>query len=216
MASNFKQALQELTGFGEHEAAAEAKVPQEQKETAYQVPEYKPETVEFDVKSDVKIEEKVEFETPVQAEAGMATCITSGMVIRGEVESENNITNYGEIYGNVTTTGNITSYRKIAGDVKADNMVLLGARVDGDVTLSGNMKVGEESVLVGNIDCKNIQVLGKIQGDLSIKESVVLQKKALIVGNITSTEFVSEPGTKIRGSVSAWEEEDFDVDKIFG
>lgn len=216
MASNFKQALQELTGFGESETA-DANVPQNENETvAYSEPAYNPNAADFEVKTEVKIEDKMEFETPTQAEAGNVTCITSGMVIKGEVVSKNNITNYGEIYGDVTTSGDIISYKKIAGNIKACNAALLGARVDGDVTLTGNMKVGEESVLVGNIESRNIQVLGKIQGNLSIKDSVVLQKKALVVGNITSTEFVSEPGTKIRGSVSAWEDEAFDVEKIFG
>lgn len=216
MANNFKQALQELTGFGEQEAAETAAVPQEEKEVVYKEPEYKPTAMDFEVKTDVKIENTMDFAAPVQAEADAVTCITSGMVIRGEVESTNDIISHGEVHGNVTTTGDITSYKKIAGDIKAGNLVLLGARVDGNVSLSGNMKVGEESILVGNIECKNIQVLGKIQGNLSIKESVVLQKKALVVGDITSTEFVSEPGTKIRGSVSAWEDEEIDVDKLFG
>ncbi len=215
MANNFKQALQELTGFGEAETG-EVSVPQAKEETVYAAPKAESVSIDFDVKTDVVIENKIDFDSSMQVNAGNATCITSGMVIRGEVESTNNINNYGEIYGNVTTSGDISSYKKITGDVKAGNAVLLGARQDGNVVLSGNMKIGEDSVLVGNVECKNIQVLGRVQGDLSIKESVVLQKKALVVGDITSAEFMSEPGTKIRGSISAWTDEELDIEKLFG
>ena len=196
--NNFTQALRELTGFddaGSSEKAAE--MPERNYSAASSRFADAFDTEAPDVNPQVA--SAAEFET-VAVEGG-CTQITPNMVIKGDVIANDDLLIDGQVYGNVTTSANISASSLIIGDIKGENIGLSSARVKGNISLDGNLQVGEKTIVVGDINSGNIKISGKIKGNLDVADSAVLMSGALVSGNITADQILTEAGARINGAV---------------
>ncbi len=186
MKNNFTQALKELTGF-----------------------DNEPNMVETEVREDV-----VSFEEVVNTSSDEKTHITSTMVIKGDIKSKDNVLNEGEIFGEVETSENITSSGLVIGNVSARNMLMNGARLRGNINLEGNLSVKENSVIVGNVNCDNLDLEGKVKGDCEIKAFAKMGQNAYLLGNVVADDIQTEQGAKIIGTITT-RTGDLDMDSDF-
>jgi len=206
MKSNFTQALKELTGFdGE---------PNEKAAPAYEFTENM-ESASFDT---IKVEEPVvTYKEFSDASSEESTRITATMVIKGNIESKDNIFVNGEVVGDIKTSANINATNLILGNVSASEMFLNNARVRGNITLNGDFMVGNNSVVVGDIKCSNLTVAGKIKGNCNVDKTTALSKEAYISGDIATDNIATEPRAKINGAVTIiGGTQDIDADFDFG
>ena len=185
MKNNFTQALKELTGFDSEPS------------------------IETSVREDV-----ISLEEVVNTSNEEKTHITSTMVIKGDIKSKDNVINEGEIFGEIDTTENITSSGLVIGNVSARNMLMNGARHRGDIALEGNLAVRENSVVVCNVNCDNLDLAGKIKGDCDVKTFAKMKQSAYIFGNVIADDFETEQGAKIIGTITT-RTGDLDLDSDF-
>src|SRR5687767_15078304 len=90
----------------------------------------------------------------------------------------------------------------INGEVKGDEDLLIQGRVDGSVTLKEHaVTVGPEGEVKADIGARVITVEGKVEGNLSAQEQVILRNSARVQGNITAPRVVLEDGARFRGGV---------------
>jgi len=209
MKNNFTQAFKELTGF-------DISTPDETETKAdFAGNDMKREPVSFDApKVDQKVVTYKEF-----SEQSNENCtkITSTMTIQGDLKSEDDIFVNGQVIGNIKTEANLTSTNLILGDVAAQNVRLNGARIKGDLDLRGDLMVGEQAVVVGNIKCENLNTSGKIKGNCAVQEGAGFSEKAYLLGDIEAKELSTQQGAKIVGSINIMTDEpDIDADFDFG
>ena len=69
----------------------------------------------------------------------------------------------------------------IAAVIFADN-----AQITGEVVSEGAVKVGQSSVIIGNITAKSAVIAGAVKGDIDVQGPVVLDASAIVMGNIKS------------------------------
>jgi len=195
--NNFTQALRELTGFDEAESSE--KVVQETAEAPKASTRYAEafQTEAREVKPQVA--PAVDFQFALSNEN--CTQITPNMVIKGDIKANDDLMVDGQVYGNITTSANISASSLVIGDIKGENISLSSAKVKGNISLDGNLQVGEKTIVVGDINAGNIQVAGKIKGNLDLADSAVLLSGALISGNIAANEILTEAGARINGSI---------------
>ena len=94
----------------------------------------------------------------------------------------------------------------INGEVTGDEDLLIQGRVDGSVTLKQNaVTVGPEGEVKADIGARVITVEGKVDGNLSAQEQVILRGSARVQGNITAPRVVLEDGARFRGGVDMGE-----------
>jgi cytoskeletal protein CcmA (bactofilin family) len=89
----------------------------------------------------------------------------------------------------------------VRGNVRGDgNLEILG-RVEGDVTVDGDIVLGEEAQVRGNVTGAQLSVAGAVQGDLRGTESVLIERGGRVVGDLSAPRIGVAPGALVRGSV---------------
>lgn len=137
---------------------------------------------------------------PVKNEIA-STVISRSMVIEGEIVSSSDIDIYGDVKGSIKTTGDIKVTGKIIGDIVGDNFTLTGCAIQGNIQAKGNVVIGTNTVIVGNISAENIKINGKVKGNLKINSSSEFLENALLAGDVHSQSISMSQGAKLHGNV---------------
>jgi cytoskeletal protein CcmA (bactofilin family) len=88
------------------------------------------------------------------------------------------------VTGNIQLKGNIIIYGKVAGDISTD----------GAITVSTTARIH------GQLNGENLNIGGKVEGNVVAKSKVVLGEMALLKGDISASQIVIEDGARFEGS----------------
>ena len=155
---------------------------------------------------------------PVQDDT-QSTVISRSMVISGEITSEGDIDIYGDVKGSVKTNGDIKATGKIVGDLAGNSFTLNGCTIQGNITARGNVIVGLNTVIIGDIVADSIKLNGKVKGNLSIAKVSEFLENALLAGDVHSQTISMSQGAKLHGNVSVAldsSQSEKEFDSIFG
>jgi len=95
-----------------------------------------------------------------------------------------NIIGFGsEIKGEVTTTG----------DIRIDGTLT------GNISVTGKIVIGETGRIVGNVFCKQCDVIGFVEGNISTQDMLSLKASSNVVGDMICLKLSIEPGAKFSG-----------------
>lgn len=128
--------------------------------------------------------------------------ITKGTMIEGNIVSEGSVNVYGKIKGNVACRGKMVVCGTIIGSSRAAEVFTNNAKINGDITSDGSLKIGNGSVIIGNIYGSSAVIAGAVQGDVDIHGPVVIDGTAVIQGNIRSRSVQINNGAAIEGMIS--------------
>jgi cytoskeletal protein CcmA (bactofilin family) len=87
----------------------------------------------------------------------------------------------------------------IKGDINAMGDFRLDGLLEGNIQLGGKLVVGETGVVTGNVVCVNANILGTVNGNLSVKELLSLNANARVKGDILINKLSIEPGAVFTG-----------------
>jgi cytoskeletal protein CcmA (bactofilin family) len=91
---------------------------------------------------------------------------------------------------------------RIKGEVSGDEDLLIQGRVEGTIALKAHeVSVGESGQVFADILAKTVRVDGKVQGDITAMENVVISKLGNVRGNITAPRVLLEDGAVFKGSI---------------
>lgn len=184
-----------------------------------------------DVEMDWKVEGETEMDTigtagaameaaadvtaqPVQTEAAAeetasgrtandeVAVITASMKITGDMVSDGSMDVVGTVEGNIDILGKLNITGTIVGNSKAMEVYAENARVTGEITTDGSVKVGQSSVIIGNIYATSAVIAGAVKGDIDVQGPVVLDTTAIVMGNIKSKSVQINNGAIIEGMCS--------------
>ena len=88
----------------------------------------------------------------------------------------------------------------IKGDISSLTDIRVDGEVDGTLFSVGRIVVGENAVLKGSVLCANVDLWGRIDGDLYVKDVLTLKSTAVVNGNIRVQKLQVEMGAQINGS----------------
>ena len=144
--------------------------------------------------------ETMDFEqqTPTDETAS----ITEGMSISGDIQTTGSLELIGRIAGNVKCLGKLNITGEIVGDSDAAEIYAESARITGEVRSKGSVKVGQSTVIVGNIYGSSAVIAGAVKGDIDVHGPVVLDTTAIVMGNIKSQSVQINNGAVIEGMCS--------------
>lgn len=128
--------------------------------------------------------------------------ITSGMVINGDLETKGSVDILGTINGNVNALGKLNISGSIQGNSMAAEVFADSAHITGEVKSKGSVKIGQSSVVIGNIIATSAVIAGAIKGDIDVKGPVILDTSAIVMGNIKSKSVQINNGAVIEGMCS--------------
>lgn len=128
--------------------------------------------------------------------------ITAGMIITGDITSEGSMDLIGTVNGNINVLGKLNVTGSIQGNSKAAEVYAEGAKVTGEIISEGSVKIGQSSVIIGNITATSAVIAGAVKGDIDVKGPVILDTSAIVMGNIKSKSVQINNGAVIEGMCS--------------
>ena len=128
--------------------------------------------------------------------------ITEGMTINGDVISKGSMDVLGNIVGNIDILGKLDVSGNIQGNSKAAEVYAENAKIVGEVHSLGCVKIGQSTVIIGDITASSAVIAGAIKGDIDVKGPVVLDTSAIVMGNIKSKSVQINNGAVVEGLCS--------------
>lgn len=142
------------------------------------------------------------METQMKTVSDETAIITAGMCITGDILSEGSMEVIGCINGNVEILGKLNITGTICGNSKAAEIFADSAKVTGEIVSEGAVKIGQSSVIIGNISAKSAVIAGAVKGDIDVIGPVILDTSAIVMGNIKSKSVQINNGAVIEGMCS--------------
>jgi len=102
----------------------------------------------------------------------------------------------GLIYNSLTCGSVIT------GNIVSDSDFRIDGEINGNVECKGKIVIGRTGVFKGNIKCENAEIIGLLEGDIEVLETVTLRSSANLTGDIKTKFLVVEPNAIFNGSCS--------------
>ena len=133
------------------------------------------------------------------AEVGI---IPAGMMITGDIKTEGALDLRGTVLGNIEIGGKLNVSGSIQGNSKAVEIFAQAAKITGDVECDNSVKIGPNSVVIGNISARSAVIAGAVKGDIDVRGPVILDSSAIIKGNIKSKSVQINNGAAVEGMCS--------------
>lgn len=149
---------------------------------------------------DKKEEKKMDVQT--KSAIDETALITAGMKITGDIASEGSLDLVGTVNGNIDVLGKLNITGTIVGNSKAAEIYADNAKITGEVVSEGAVKIGQSTVIIGNITAKSAVIAGAVKGDIDVHGPVILDASAIVMGNIKSKAVQINNGAVIEGMCS--------------
>ncbi len=103
----------------------------------------------------------------------------------------------------MTTMQNIknilSSDVEIKGSLKFANELTIDGKIEGEITSDGDLTIGENADVDGEIKTKSVIVYGKVNGNITVQERCELKSKAQLIGDLKAARLVIEEGATFVG-----------------
>ena len=110
----------------------------------------------------------------------------------------------------VNDVSHISAGTVIKGEISSLNDIRIDGTVEGKIYSKGKIVVGESSVVTGSLLCTNVDLWGKMEGDIYVKDTMTLNGVASVNGNINVRKFQVEMGAQINGTCHMISEADYE------
>lgn len=101
----------------------------------------------------------------------------------------------------------LTSGSKIVGNITADKDIRIDGTVEGDIQCNGKIVVGNTGFIKGSISCQNAEVLGKIDGKITVAGTLALRASSSLHGEAVTKVLIVEPNSIFNGTCAMGAEE---------
>ncbi|MDD3192564.1 MAG: polymer-forming cytoskeletal protein [Oscillospiraceae bacterium] len=130
-----------------------------------------------------------------------ATVISQDAEITGDIKAKGDVEIVGSVQGNIETSGNVIIKGTVTGNIKGDEVSVMSAHIKGNVESESVVTVERDSVIIGDINSKNISLDGKIKGNLAIANTALFKENAAILGNVTVGKLSMSEGALFTGEL---------------
>ncbi len=96
---------------------------------------------------------------------------------------------------------------EITGDINSNGDIRIDGTLVGNLTTKGKVVIGETGRVKGEVNCKNSDVSGEIEGKIVVSELLSLKISARVNGDIQTSKLAIEPGSKFTGNCNMMDSE---------
>ena len=115
---------------------------------------------------------------------------------------------------NVNSVSRISAGTVIKGEITSPYDIRVDGTFEGKVQTKGRVVVGEAADVKGDVICENIDLWGKLDGNVFVKNTLSLKDGCTVNGNLNIRKLSVELGSVFNGNCRMITEEEFD--KIAG
>ncbi|MFV0469601.1 MAG: polymer-forming cytoskeletal protein [Dysgonomonas sp.] len=96
---------------------------------------------------------------------------------------------------NVLSAGTVLTGNLVTGDD-----IRIDGTIEGNIISSGKIIIGNNGTVSGDIECHNVDLMGKVTGNIQCSEIVILRSTAKLLGDVKTQIIEIEPGATFTGS----------------
>ncbi len=89
---------------------------------------------------------------------------------------------------------------EITGDVTSKGIVRIDGKVTGNVSVQGDLFIGEDAYIKGDINASSIHIAGNVEGNVFSTGLLKLLSTAKVIGDIQVKSFICEEGSIFEGN----------------
>ena len=93
----------------------------------------------------------------------------------------------------------LSSDVEIRGKLRFSNDLIIDGRIEGEVNSEGDLTVGENAQIVGDIKTRSVVVFGKVDGNITVTDRCELKQNALLHGDVVAGKLAIEEGATFIG-----------------
>lgn len=108
---------------------------------------------------------------------------------------------------NGTAVNLISQGTEITGDVKSTGDIRIDGVLNGNLVTKGKVVIGPTGRIKGEVECKNSEVSGLIEGKITVSQLLNLKASSKINGTIITGKLSIEPGAVFTGNCAMKESE---------
>ncbi len=89
----------------------------------------------------------------------------------------------------------------ISGDISSDADMVIEGSVNGRVQIKGDLYVGSTAVVEADIDTRNVEIAGSVQGNISARQKVEIATGGRAIGDVRAERILIADGAVFKGNV---------------
>lgn len=94
----------------------------------------------------------------------------------------------------------ISQGTEITGDIKSAGDIRIDGILNGNMITKGKVVIGPTGRVKGEVECKNSEVSGLIDGKITVSQLLNLKAASKIIGTIITSKLSIEPGALFTGN----------------
>ena len=110
---------------------------------------------------------------------------------------------------NVNSISRISAGTVIKGEILSPTDIRIDGTFEGRVQSKGRVVVGESAVIKGDVVCENIDLWGKVEGNIFVKDTLSLMDGCVVTGNLHIRRLAVELGATFNGNCKTITEAEF-------
>lgn len=111
---------------------------------------------------------------------------------------------------NVNSISRISSGTVIKGEILSPGDIRIDGSFEGKLHSKGRVVIGETAVIKGDIFCDNVDLWGKVEGNIYVKDTLALKEGCVVNGNLHIKKLSVELGAIFNGNCKTISEGDYE------
>jgi cytoskeletal protein CcmA (bactofilin family) len=111
---------------------------------------------------------------------------------------------------NVNSISRISAGTVIKGEILSPCDIRIDGTFEGKLQSKGRVVIGETAVIKGDIFCANVDLWGKVEGNIYVKDTLALKEGCVVNGNLHIKKLSVELGSTFNGNCKTISEADYD------
>ena len=87
----------------------------------------------------------------------------------------------------------------IGGQIRTSCEIRFDGIYTGNIESTSRVIIGESASIKGDIVCENLDIWGKLEGNVTVKDTMTLRSEAVFSGSVVSGRLVVEMGASFHG-----------------
>lgn len=96
---------------------------------------------------------------------------------------------------------------KVKGNFQGQGNIVIEGSVEGSVKTAANLFVGDQAVVIANIEAKDAVINGEVRGNIKTKNYLAIGRSAKVTGDLHYGEISIDKGASINGQLLMMSEE---------
>lgn len=88
----------------------------------------------------------------------------------------------------------------LKGNIVCDSDFRVDGKVEGKIECSGRVVIGPKGSLVGDVICANADIMGSLNGNIVVADTLSLKSNSKVTGDIKTKILIIEPSAIFSGS----------------